>query len=246
MQYTSQGRDTTDDFDFSWILSRRASRMPACEAGQTRPARRPPSSRTSRARCVRSDHKGIRVGQSEVGRQHRESCRAPGCAPVAVVGAAGSALTRSPPLPAPPYGAAASSSDAVSSLDMEGMTAPVHDRSELEPVIAQVARTPDSGLIVIPDGFLNVHRAEIIALVERYRLPTIYPWRFFPQSGGLLSYGSDQRDQFRLAATYVDRILKGEKPSQLPVQAPVKFELVGPPKRWASKCRCIFSSAPTR
>src|SRR5215207_6838940 len=116
--------------------------------------------------------------------------------------------------------------DAVAALDMEGMTAPVHDRSELEPVIAQVARTPDSGLIVIPDGFLNVHRAEIIALVERHRVPTIYPWRFFPQSGGLLSYGSDQRDQFRLAATYVDRILKGEKPSQLPVQAPVKFELV--------------------
>ena len=93
-------------------------------------------------------------------------------------------------------------------------------------MIAEVARTADSGLIVIPDGFLNVHRAEIIALVERYRLPTIYPWRFFPHSGGLLSYGSDQRDQFRLAATYVDRILKGEKPSELPVQAPVKFELV--------------------
>jgi putative ABC transport system substrate-binding protein len=116
--------------------------------------------------------------------------------------------------------------DAVASLKMVGVPAPVHDRSELEPVITEVARTPDSGLIVIPDGFLNVHRAEIIALVERYRLPTIYPWRFFPQSGGLLSYGSDQRDQFRLAATYVDRILKGEKPSQLPVQAPVKFELV--------------------
>jgi putative tryptophan/tyrosine transport system substrate-binding protein len=116
--------------------------------------------------------------------------------------------------------------DAVAALDMEGITAPVHDRSELEPVIAEVARTADSGLIVIPDGFLNVHRAEIIALVERYRLPTIYPWRFFPHSGGLLSYGSDQRDQFRLAATYVDRILKGEKPSELPVQAPVKFELV--------------------
>ena len=116
--------------------------------------------------------------------------------------------------------------DAVAALDMEGMTAPVHDRSELEPVIAQVARTPDSGLIVIPDGFLNVHRAEIIALVERHRLPTICPWRFFPHAGGLLSYGSDQRDQFRLAAIYVDRILKGEKPSQLPVQAPVKLELV--------------------
>jgi putative ABC transport system substrate-binding protein len=115
---------------------------------------------------------------------------------------------------------------AAASLGIEGITTPVHDRSEIEPVIAELARRPDSGLIVIPDGFLNVHRAEIIALTDRYHLPAVYPWRFFPDSGGLLSYGSDQRDQFRLAASYVDRILRGEKPADLPVQAPVKFELV--------------------
>jgi putative ABC transport system substrate-binding protein len=102
----------------------------------------------------------------------------------------------------------------------------VHDTSEIETVIAAHAREPNGGLIVIPDGFLNVHRTEIIMLVARYRLPAVYPWRFFAEAGGLLSYGSEQRDEFLLAATYADRILKGEKPSELPVQAPVKFELV--------------------
>ena len=63
-------------------------------------------------------------------------------------------------------------------------------------------------------------------LAARYRLPTVYPWRFFAELGGLLSYGSEQRDMFRVAATYVDRILRGEKPADLPVQAPTKYELV--------------------
>ena len=80
--------------------------------------------------------------------------------------------------------------------------------------------------MVIPDGFLNVHRAEIVELAARYRVPAVYPWRFFPDIGGLLSYGSDQRELFRVAATYIDRILRGAKPSELPVQAPVKYELV--------------------
>src|SRR5207344_2568065 len=79
--------------------------------------------------------------------------------------------------------------------------------------------------VLIPDGFLNVHRAEIVLLAARYGLPTVYPWRFFAELGGLLSYGSEQRDMFRVAATYVDRILKGEKPADLPVQAPTKYEL---------------------
>ena len=104
--------------------------------------------------------------------------------------------------------------------------APVHDRSELESVIAAQARTPNSGLIVMPDGFMNVHRAEVTSLAARYRLPAVYPYRFFVELGGLLSYGPDQTDNFRRAATYVDRILRGEKPADLPVQAPVKFELV--------------------
>ena len=84
----------------------------------------------------------------------------------------------------------------------------------------------DTEQISMPDGFLNVHREELVLLAARYRLPAIYPWRFFPELGGLLSYGSDQRDMFRTAATYVDRILKGEKPADLDVQAPTKYELV--------------------
>jgi putative ABC transport system substrate-binding protein len=115
---------------------------------------------------------------------------------------------------------------AAPSFAMEAIAAPVHDASDLEGVFAAQAREPNTGLLVMPDGFLNVHRAEIVSLAARYGLPTVYPWRFFPELGGLLSYGNEQRDSFRLAATYVDRILKSEKPSELPVQAPVKFELV--------------------
>jgi len=83
--------------------------------------------------------------------------------------------------------------------------------------------------MVMPDGFLDVHRAEITSLVARYRLPAVYPFRFFAELGALLSYGSEQRDQFRLAATYVDQVLKGATPSELPVQAPVKFERLSVP-----------------
>jgi len=115
---------------------------------------------------------------------------------------------------------------AAESLAVEAIAAPVHDRAELESVVAAHAREPSAGLIVMPDGFLNVHRAEIVALAARYRLPTIYPWRFFTEIGGLLSYGSMQSDMFRTAATYVDRILRGERPAELPVQAPTKYELV--------------------
>jgi putative tryptophan/tyrosine transport system substrate-binding protein len=115
---------------------------------------------------------------------------------------------------------------AAASFGMEAISAPVHDRAELDTVIAAQANKPNGGLILIPDGFLNVHRVEIVSLASRYRLPAVYPWRFFPELGGLLSYGNQQRDSFRLAAAYADRILKGEKLSELPVQAPVKYELV--------------------
>jgi putative ABC transport system substrate-binding protein len=115
---------------------------------------------------------------------------------------------------------------AAASLGLDAIAAPVHDIPELESVIAAQARGSNGSLIVMPDGFLNVHRADIISLAARYRVPAIYPWRFFPELGGLMSYGSEQRELFRLAATYVDRILRGAKPSELPVQAPVKFELV--------------------
>ena len=114
---------------------------------------------------------------------------------------------------------------AAASLGVEAITAPVRDRSELESVVAAQARTPNSGLTVMPDGFMNVHRAEVTSLAARYRLPAVYPYRFFVELGGLLSYGPDQTDNFRRAAAYADRILKGAKPSELPVQAPVKFEM---------------------
>ena len=78
----------------------------------------------------------------------------------------------------------------------------------------------------MPDSFTLAHRVEITSLAARYRLPAVYPYRFFAEVGGLLSYGDDWTDNFRRAATYADRILKGDKPSELPVQAPVKFQLV--------------------
>jgi ABC-type uncharacterized transport system substrate-binding protein len=109
---------------------------------------------------------------------------------------------------------------------VQTITAPVHNTSDLEAAIAAHAREPNGGLIVMPDIFMNVHRAEVISLAARYRLPAVYPYRFFTELGGLLSYGNDPRDNFRRAATYADRILKGAKPSELPVQAPVRFELV--------------------
>src|SRR6476619_3438911 len=114
---------------------------------------------------------------------------------------------------------------AAASLAVEAIAAPVRDRSELESVIAAQAREPNGGLIVMADAFMVTHRAEITLLAARYRLPAVYSTRSFTELGGLLSYGSDLVDNFRRAATYADRILKGAKPSELPVQAPVKFEL---------------------
>jgi putative ABC transport system substrate-binding protein len=114
---------------------------------------------------------------------------------------------------------------AAASFALEAIAAPVRDMSELESAIAAQARGPNGGLVVMPDTFLNLHRAEITSLAARYRLPAVYPFRFFTELGGLLSYGSDLVDDYRRAATYADRILKGAKPGELPVQAPAKFEL---------------------
>jgi putative ABC transport system substrate-binding protein len=100
---------------------------------------------------------------------------------------------------------------------VEAIEAPIRDKSELEPVIAAQAREPNAGLIAMPDSFTDTHRVEITSLAARYRLPAVYPFRLFAEAGGLLSYGLDRSDNFRRAATYVDRILKGEKPSELPV-----------------------------
>jgi putative ABC transport system substrate-binding protein len=115
---------------------------------------------------------------------------------------------------------------AAAKFAVEAISAPVHDVSELESVVAAQAREANSGLIAMPDTFLITYRREITSLAARYYLPAVYPFRFFAEVGGLLSYGVDETDNFRRAASYVDRILKGEKPSELAVQAPVKFELV--------------------
>ena len=115
---------------------------------------------------------------------------------------------------------------AAASLGMETIVAPVRDMTELDTVIAAQARDPNGGLMLMPDGFMFAHHAEIASLAARYRLPAVSSYRAFAKAGGLLSYGNDILDNYRRAATYADRILRGEKPSELPVQFPVKFELV--------------------
>jgi putative ABC transport system substrate-binding protein len=115
---------------------------------------------------------------------------------------------------------------AAASSGIQVIAAPVHDVSELESVIATHARESNTGLIAMPDSFLNVHRADLTSLAARYHLPAVYPYRQFAEVGGLLSYGFDRADNFRRAAGYVDRILKGEKPADLPVQRPTRYELV--------------------
>jgi putative tryptophan/tyrosine transport system substrate-binding protein len=109
---------------------------------------------------------------------------------------------------------------------VEPIAAPVHDLAELETLVSAHAREPNGGLMVMPDSYLVAHRANVTSLAARHRLPAVYPFRAFSELGGLLSYGNDTLDNYRRAATYVDRILKGAKPSELPVQAPVQFELV--------------------
>jgi putative ABC transport system substrate-binding protein len=115
---------------------------------------------------------------------------------------------------------------AATSFGVEAIAAPAHDMSELESVVAAQAHTSNTGLILMPDAFTTDHSKEITLLAARYRLPAVYSFRFIAELGGLLSYGNNRLDNFRSAATYADRILKGAKPSELPVQVPVKFELV--------------------
>ena len=98
--------------------------------------------------------------------------------------------------------------------------------AEIERAIADFARTGNGGLIVTGSTLASVHRDPIIAAAARHKLPAVYYGRFFVPAGGLMSYGADLDDQFRRAAGYVDRILKGEKPADLPVQAPTKYETV--------------------
>ena len=115
---------------------------------------------------------------------------------------------------------------AAASFAIQAVANPVHDKEEIEGVIAAQGRDPEGGLIVMPDVSNDVNRELIIALAARYRVRTIYFNRFFSELGGLISYGDVRSEQFRLAAGYIDRILKGEKPADLPVQVPTKFELL--------------------
>jgi putative ABC transport system substrate-binding protein len=102
----------------------------------------------------------------------------------------------------------------------------VSNTAEIEGAVDAFAREANSGMIVLPNPATITNRERIIALAARYRLPAVYPYRYFVRDGGLASYGSDFADQYRRAAGYVDRILRGEKPADLPVQAPTKYELV--------------------
>ena len=115
---------------------------------------------------------------------------------------------------------------AAAAIGAEAILAPVNDIPGLESLVATEAREPNSGLVVIPDAFTIQHRAEIIALAARHHVPAVYWSRSFAEVGGLISYGPYIVDEYRRAALYADRILNGSKPSELPVQAPVKFELV--------------------
>ena len=112
------------------------------------------------------------------------------------------------------------------SLGVELRPIDVRDAGAIERGVAEFAGVSNGGLIVTSGGLTNLHRELIITLAARHKLPTVYAHRFFVTAGGLMSYGPDLVDQFRQAAAYVDRILKGEKPADLPVQAPTKYELV--------------------
>jgi putative ABC transport system substrate-binding protein len=115
---------------------------------------------------------------------------------------------------------------ALPSFGLLGTVARVHDATEIEQAIDIAAREPNTGLVVLASTVAYVHRESIIARASRYRLPSVYTNSVFCRSGGLLSYGTDRADQFRKAANYVDRILRGDKAADLPVQTPTKFEMV--------------------
>jgi len=114
---------------------------------------------------------------------------------------------------------------AAPSLGIAAIAAPINKTSEIEPVIAEQARDQNGGVILMPDTFLLVHRTEITSLAGRYALPAVYPYSNYTKVGGLVSYGYDLLDNYRRAAIYADRILRGTKPSELPVQLPVKVQL---------------------
>jgi putative ABC transport system substrate-binding protein len=115
---------------------------------------------------------------------------------------------------------------AARTLKVAPISAPVHDDADIQTVITSLGHEPGGGLVVLPGVFMNVHRATTISIAARSNLPAVYPSTNYSEDGGLLSYGPDYEDIFWRAASYVDRILRGAKPADLPVQLPVKFETV--------------------
>jgi len=115
---------------------------------------------------------------------------------------------------------------AAATLHIEAIATPVHDLAELDSVMATQAQKPNTGLIAMPDGFNTSNAKDIAALMTRHKLPNVSPALASARLGGLLSYGNDITDNYRRAASYADRILKGEKPAELPVQFPVKFQML--------------------
>jgi putative ABC transport system substrate-binding protein len=112
------------------------------------------------------------------------------------------------------------------SISAQIVQTPIHDAAEIDVAIAALGRESSAGLVVLPDIFLVTNRAQIIASAAKYRLPAIYTSSLWTKSDGLIAYGPDTPDLFYRAASYVDRILKGESPADLPVQAPTKYELI--------------------
>jgi putative tryptophan/tyrosine transport system substrate-binding protein len=115
---------------------------------------------------------------------------------------------------------------AARSFGLEAIAAPVRNDAEIQAIVAMLGREEGGGLVAMPDGFTLVHRAPMILQAARNKIPAVYWNAIMARDGGLLSYGPDTSDIFRRAAPYFDRILRGEKPGDLPVQAPTKFELV--------------------
>ena len=115
---------------------------------------------------------------------------------------------------------------AAASMGVKAMPGPVRSEAEIDATITELAQEPDSGLIVLADSFTAVHRDKIVSLAERHRIPAVYPLLYFAPSGGLITYGADLVDLAGLAASYVDRILRGANPGDLPIQSSTRFKLI--------------------
>jgi putative ABC transport system substrate-binding protein len=134
-------------------------------------------------------------------------------------------VTRAAVLRNPTIAAGIGQFAAIQTVGAVGIELAALDFSDIERTVAEFARSPNGGLIATASSFAANHPVAIATLALQYKLPSVYPFRYFVSAGGLMSYGPDQSDEYRRAATYVDRILKGEKPADLPVQAPTRYDL---------------------